>query len=422
MDNVLIHGQGEQWSGEKTSELFRQPFQTHSPRIHYLDNLKVFLTVLVVLHHTAVTYGASGSWYYYASYLEGLNDPLSSVLLTFITAINSSFFMAAFFLLSGYFTPGSYSRKGPLVYLKDRFIRLGIPLLSYIVVIGPFIIYYRNITVFDAKYSFWEFYTFLIKKGIVINAGPLWFIQALLILAICYTIWRVISSTQRFKTIFVNQEHSLSGFPHPQQIFAVITLVGLLTFLVRIYTPSDKAILLISPIIFYLPLGDFVSYISMFILGIVAYRQNWFDKISESHGRFWLKVVLGSIIFLIVFVVLTGAFEGDISVYQGGFRWESLIGSIWGSLMCFGICISLIPLFRGKLNNQSTLPQNLSQNAYTVYIIHAPVLVVTSILLSGIIQYPLVKFIGVSGITLILCFGMSHFIIRRLPGVKRVVG
>ena len=33
-------------------------------KIFYIDNIKVILTVLVVLHHSAITYGAPGSWYF----------------------------------------------------------------------------------------------------------------------------------------------------------------------------------------------------------------------------------------------------------------------------------------------------------------------------------------------------------------------
>lgn len=33
-------------------------------KIYYLDNLKVLLTGLVVMHHSFVTYGAPGGWYY----------------------------------------------------------------------------------------------------------------------------------------------------------------------------------------------------------------------------------------------------------------------------------------------------------------------------------------------------------------------
>ena len=38
-------------------------------RFYYLDLLRVFLTMLVFYHHSAVAFGASGGWYY----IEGNN-------------------------------------------------------------------------------------------------------------------------------------------------------------------------------------------------------------------------------------------------------------------------------------------------------------------------------------------------------------
>ncbi|MEO1258629.1 MAG: hypothetical protein AAFZ15_07520 [Bacteroidota bacterium] len=35
--------------------------------IFYIDNLRIFLTALVVLHHLAITYGAPGDWFYRGS-------------------------------------------------------------------------------------------------------------------------------------------------------------------------------------------------------------------------------------------------------------------------------------------------------------------------------------------------------------------
>ncbi|MFX0181996.1 MAG: acyltransferase family protein [Candidatus Hodarchaeota archaeon] len=390
-------------------------------RLHYIDNLRVFLTVLVVLHHTAITYGARGSWYYFATYYEGLNDSFTSILLTIVAAINATFFMAAFFLLSGYFTPSSYDRKGSLKYLKDRFIRLGIPLLIHIIIIGPFIAYYMRITLNrrNQEISILEFYSWVFESGRFFGVGPLWFVQALLILAICYSIWRVVNKKVLYNKTSEYSEgqgsHKMK-FPDSRQIFLLIALLGILTFIVRIFIPSDYRIL-------YLPLGDFVLYIGMFILGGFAYRQNLFSQITESYGKFWMKVTLGAIIFLLGFVFLTGAFEGDLSVYQGGFRWESLLGSVWSSIMCISICISLIPAFRSKLNSQGTFAKILAQNAYTVYIIHAPVLVVTSISVSEVsFFHPLLKFFCVLCMTLILCFVTSYFVLRRIPGAKKVLG
>lgn len=37
-----------------------------SGRQLHLDRLKVMLTVLVVFHHAAITYGATGDWFYQA--------------------------------------------------------------------------------------------------------------------------------------------------------------------------------------------------------------------------------------------------------------------------------------------------------------------------------------------------------------------
>ena len=391
--------------------------QLNPPRLYYLDNLRVFLTVLVVLHHTAITYGASGSWYYYATIHEGLNDPLTTALLTIVVALNSSFFLAAFFLLSGYFTPGSYDRKGTLAYLKDRFIRLGIPLIMYIIIIEPFIILYRWVTLNDVETTLGEFYIWILETG-TIGVGPLWFVQTLLLFAICYSILVIFNRRRVEKEFLKNREEQESqkrDFPNSYQIFSLIALVGILTFLVRIFIPSD------TPILF-MPLGDFVAYITMFSVGVFAYRQDWISKITETHLKFWLKVAIGAIIFLLAYISLTGAFEGDTSAYQGGFSFESLLGSVWGAIMCISVCLSLVPIFRTKLNNNNPIAQILSQNAYTVYIIHAPVLVVTSISVAGIILHPLVKFIFVLCITLTLCFVISHFVLRRIPGAKKVLG
>jgi len=33
-------------------------------RVAYIDNLRVFLTIMVIVLHSAVTYGSEGGWYY----------------------------------------------------------------------------------------------------------------------------------------------------------------------------------------------------------------------------------------------------------------------------------------------------------------------------------------------------------------------
>ena len=384
-----------------------EQIQTNPSRISFLDNFRLFLTILVVLHHTAITYGADGSWYYYATISEGLMDPFTIVLLTMVAAINASFFMGAFFLLSGYFTPGSFNSKGALNYYKDRFIRLGIPIIIFIIFIAPFIHSYREVMVFGVQTPLIDHYLQLLESRIYLGIGPLWFLQALLIFALAYGI-----SKGGFKEVFRSEE---TEFPQRKTIFEAIFLLGACTFIVRLIIPSDTPV-------YNLPLGDFAQYIFLFIIGILAYRQGWIMKITDSEGNFWKKVMLGSIVFLIVFALVTGALEGDTSAFQGGFTWQSMLGSFWSSLMCVSICISLVSFFKTYLNTDNKYAKILTQNAYTVYIIHAPVVVITSVSVAGIVLHPLIKFIFVLCLALFFCFTISHFILRRIPGAKKVLG
>ena len=103
-------------------------------RMHYLDNLRIYLTVLVILHHAALAYGGAGNW----AVQDPAVDEISPIFLTFFNALNQSYFMSAFFLLAGYFTPRSLERKGPKQFLIDRLVRLGIPILVYTTIIINF--------------------------------------------------------------------------------------------------------------------------------------------------------------------------------------------------------------------------------------------------------------------------------------------
>src|SRR5210317_311854 len=94
-------------------------------RIYWLDNLKISLVCLVILHHIAIAYGGAGD----LLFKEGATDAISPIILSIFTGINQSFFMSLFFFISAYFVVGSLARKGNVKYLKDRIIRLGIPII-----------------------------------------------------------------------------------------------------------------------------------------------------------------------------------------------------------------------------------------------------------------------------------------------------
>src|ERR1700738_823915 len=81
-----------------------------------LDRARTFLTLVVLLHHAVIPYTYFGH-----------TDPKSWIGFDMIVLATDSFFMAMFFFLSGLFIWPGITRKGPLTYLRDRLIRLGIP-------------------------------------------------------------------------------------------------------------------------------------------------------------------------------------------------------------------------------------------------------------------------------------------------------
>ena len=103
---------------------------TTSMRNAGFDLLRGYMTVLVLFHHAAITYGAIGGWYYHevkpAASLQG-------TLLVLFCTTNQAYFMGLFFLIAGYFTPSAIARKGSRRYLADRALRLGLPLLFSVV-------------------------------------------------------------------------------------------------------------------------------------------------------------------------------------------------------------------------------------------------------------------------------------------------
>jgi glucan biosynthesis protein C len=102
-------------------------------RRHDLDNLRSFLTGLVVVHHTGIAYGLTGWWYYKSP----LNPSATSLPVLVLVAVNQSFFMGLFFWISGRFSAQSLERSGPSHFVKNKLIRLGIPTAIYTLLVHP---------------------------------------------------------------------------------------------------------------------------------------------------------------------------------------------------------------------------------------------------------------------------------------------
>ena len=368
-------------------------------RQYYIDNLRIFLTCLVVLHHLAIGYGGPGLWYYN----EANPNQTSIILLSVFIATNQAFFMGMFFMISSYFLEKSLRRKNRKEIIIDKLKRLGIPLIFYALIISPIIFYLLEVFDKNNTISFSKFLTNISWFGF----GPLWFVAALLIFTFIALF---------FNFSQTNENETEQGFIANWQILGLAIGIAIITFIVRIWFPVGWAL---QPLGF--QFAHFPQYIVLFYLGIVASRNFWFKRISYKQGITWLLAVsfLVFIGFPLVFY-FGGALTLGNEIFMGGLTIQSFIYTMWEQIVGIGLIVGLIGVFQEKFNEQGNFLKVASTSSYTVFIIHALVLVSISLAVKNVNVNPTLKFLILSPIVLIVCFKVGNFI-RKLPYLKKIL-
>ena len=120
---------------EETPE--HQPLTQPPPKkepVHYINNIKIFLTCVVITHHSFADFGW---WPGMLSMVTGTSWGMAIPAIYLL--IDASYFMNMFFFYSGYFVPKSFDKKKGHDFLFDRVKRLGIPFTVYTYVLGPYV-------------------------------------------------------------------------------------------------------------------------------------------------------------------------------------------------------------------------------------------------------------------------------------------
>jgi glucan biosynthesis protein C len=372
-------------------------------RLLFIDNMRVMLTLQVVLFHLLIIYAGTGGWLY----KEGREDFVTGALGAWLITVSQAYFMGLFLLISAYFVPGSYDRKGAGRFLKDRLIRLGIPLAVYSWIASPLLVYVVKRVKEGLSLPWWHYLPGL-KFEAVIGSGPLWFVETLLIFSVVYVGWRLVVPARPASSTVDTQ------FPGNGMIALFALLLGIVSFVVRLWRPIGWSF---SPLNLQFPF--FAQYIALFIVGLIAYRRNWLLGLPEATGRLWLAIGI-VMIFLFWPLVIGGGMDKGVEPFAGGWHWQAIAYALWESFTCLGMCIGLIYLFRRAVNRQGKLAKFLSSNAYTAYIIHGVVITIMALAVRDVMVYPLLKWALVALVAVPLCFGLSH-LIRKLPYTDRAL-
>ncbi len=379
-----------------------QPLSATQPqyeKLFYIDNIRIILTILVILHHTFITYGASGGWYY----KEPTTHLGALIPMTAFVSVNQSFFMGFFFFLAAFFTYSSFYRKGTRQFVTDRLVRLGIPLIFYTFVFSPFLSFlvYRFTKGIPISYS-----QYLSVFDGWIDFGVLWFVAALLLFTLIYVLSR---------KLFKKWTQNYLPVPGTKTILCAALLMGCISFIVRILFPVGWVL---KPLGF--QLGHFTQYIFLFTIGLLAAKNNWLEQLPYRTGKQMLAVAIVLLLFFPVFFLIRTKLHMPIEWYSGGFNGLSLLYSVWEQSIGMSIIIAFLAIGKQYWNTSSLALSHLSRCSFAVYIFHPLTLIALSMAFRSWNADPALKLLLIAPLGVLGSFLLGYLILA-LPGVKRII-
>jgi glucans biosynthesis protein C len=363
-------------------------------RLVFIDALRVAAIAFVIVHHAAQAYGPTGGFW-------PVHDRAQSSWFTPFYTANAAFGMGLMFLLAGYFVPPSYDRKGARLFLTGRWLRIGIPLAVLVLLVHLPVAY-----LIGGAPRPLQFLISLYERGWQPIYLHLWFVAHLLLYCFAYAAMRRISESP--------VDAPKLPLPNHAAIGSFIAALALVTWIVRIWYPVDKWV----PFLWVLPAepAHLPQYIAFFAAGVVAYRGDWFRRMSTTDGLIWLAV--GMIASGGIYVAY--AF-GWWKMAPGGLGLESLMRSSWETVIAVGLSTGLIIAFRELFDRPNRLLKVMAAASFGAYILHPAIVVALQAAIADVTLAVFAKFAVVSLLGTAAAFTLAH-LAGQVPGIRAVVG
>jgi hypothetical protein len=378
--------------------------QARSERVAYLDNLKLLLVAVIIAGHGALAYGSLENAWPYQDVQEVQLGAVSDLTLSMVVIPAALFSMGLFFLISGLVTPDSVSRKGSRRFARDRLIRLGVPLAVWTLLIWPGAIWAAHLAAGDAHSFWWQ----LTHGEPVLDTGPMWFVEVLLIYSLAYAAWRSWSgrrAPEDDSPAIPDRSTPLSG----RELVALAVGISVATVLVRPVFPAASGQIGQSH------LWQWPQFVPMFVLGILAAQRGWLEPVPDRIRRGCGFAALGGIAaFLIVAAAMAvvGA-EGD-EIFESGLHWPALCLAAVEGPLAVGTSVWLLGTAQRLLNQRpGRLGQAMARSAYGAFFLQGFVLIALMIALRPVGVPAEVKALSVAALGVAGSFSLAWVLVTR---------
>jgi glucan biosynthesis protein C len=370
----------------------------------YLDWLRIFSIMGVLLFHSAMPY-VSGEWWHIK------NHETSDLMM------ESNFFlhlirMPLLFFISGTVSYYMMQKRSSLSFIGLRFRRLFIPLLVGMFIIVPPQIYMERLNN-GYQGSYWQFYKTVFNfvpypKG-SFSWHHLWFIAYLFVYDIVFApafAWMASPKSENFK-------HKLAVLAGGKWVY-LLMLPGILWFAFVVKDGGETNNLVQD-------MPYFIYWLFFVLGGFICITQPKLMDSLERNRRFALTI--GFVSFILLDIMRWNKIE------PGHERWpfhsQLPFDAFYGlfAIVAWSWVLALIGYGKRYLNKTHKVLNYLNQAVYPFYIMHQTVIV---ILVYYIVPLPnegiLMKYIYTVGMTFFVTVGLYHLLVQPFPVMRFLFG
>lgn len=374
----------------------------------YLDNLKVVLITAIIALHAVLGYaGTLEVWTYTELREVTLNLAVEVPLLVLVSPFGF-FLMPLLFLVAGLLTPASYERKGARRFVVDRLLRLGVPFAAYVFLVQPTLVYALEHPLGDAPGSYWEEYLGAERQ---IDTGPLWFVGVLLIYSLGYAGWRHRSGRAGRHAA---SDHATTPVTL-RRLLVLAAVVAPLSFAVRLVYPYGSESGFSD-----LNLWEWPACLAVFGLGVVAAQQGWLEAIPADLARRCRTLTLSAVAAMAAVLVLAGLMDA-VDEAVGGWHWLAVAFAVVEAVLTVSGSLWLLSVAQHRLNRRYRWGPALSRSAYAAFMLQTLFLLALAVALRPLDVPAEVKAPIVAAGAVVASFGAAWLLIRKVPGVARVL-
>lgn len=358
--------------------------ENHVKRHYGLDWIRVTATFMVFLYHCSMFFNPF-PWHI-------KNNELNASYILVFSLFVGAWIMPIFFAISGISVSSALKKRNSAAYIKERFIRLGIPLVFGVLILTPPQIYVERIINNQFKGSYLDFFPHFFD-GIYLDFGGtgnfaffglhLWYLLVLLVFSLL--------TIPLFK--WVRNPVSLKKIHFVLLPFFLITAGSLKTQ----------------------NLGgwDLIFYLLIFIYGFYFFSsENVKPLVSSTISLHAILAVLTTFIYIVWFMKgfpQPGSFE-NIIFY--GVR----------TINCWSLLLCIFYLADQYLSFSNRYLAYGSEVSMPFYVLHQPVIILIAFLIRDFSWSIPIKLIFLISVSFTLIMLSYHFVIRHFAILRVLFG